>query len=127
MSSTHVFRMNHICIPVTDIARSRRFYEALGLAKGFERISENEHLQQMICADGSFVELVKTASADVIRFGRSPHFGLQTSDIRATLVDLGMRGIKVIGSIKRGASGVDWVFLEDPDRHLIELTSEVSA
>ncbi len=127
MTPPLVLCMNHVSMPITDMDRSKGFYQKLGLTPGFERIDPetNNHLLQMICPDGSFVELVKSKSAEVFRLGLSPHFGLQVLDIHAAAEDMKAKGIEPLDDVQRGASGVDWFFVADPDGHLVEFTAAV--
>ena len=115
--------LNHVAVPVSDVARSAAFYEDLGLRRGFEKRDpeHGEHLVQFATPDGSFVELI--AMSNQVSEARRGHLGFRVDDIDKTHAALCAKGMTPASLPQEGASGVMWFFLSDPDGNLIEFTA----
>lgn len=121
---TGSLRLNHVAVPARDIGESIRFYSAFGLEQGFTRRDAQGQvdLQQMTGA-GGFVELIRDDSELAAPRG---HFGLGAVDIAAAVADLAAKGISPLEPVRRGVSGVDFVFFTDPSGNLVEITAPAS-
>ncbi|MDE0591574.1 VOC family protein [Halocynthiibacter sp. C4] len=127
MSQIPPIKIIHAALPVSDMATARSFYIKLGLKPKFERHDPDtgEHLLQLACSDGSFVELIRTSEKQP--HPQCQHLGFQVSDIHTAHEALSKSGIPPQTEPNRGASGVDWFFVSDPDGNQLEFTSKVTA
>ncbi|OSP55787.1 VOC family protein [Pseudoruegeria sp. SK021] len=123
MSDPIELGLSHVALPTRDIARSVTFYRAFGMAPKFCKRdgSGDIILQQLSCAAG-FVELVKTSETAP---APDAHFGLHAPDLAPVLEHLTRAGITPTTPVRRGISGVDFVFFRDPSGNLVELTAPI--
>jgi catechol 2,3-dioxygenase-like lactoylglutathione lyase family enzyme len=113
----------HICLLVTDLERSRKFYaDALGMDKAFEFRRDNGDLYGMYLHVGgrNFIEIFKAdlkAPAEGQSFG---HFCLEVASCKAAYEELKAKGIAVT-EVKLGGDQSWQCWLADPDGNKIEL------
>ncbi len=123
-------RLNHVAVPVCEMARAVAFYQILGLRPGFEKHDpiSGAHLVQMgIDGDGQFIELIKGTNAPRPTPNHAAHFCFRVTDIQATHAWLHDQGMSPHSTPNLGNSGVDWFFVTDPDGNLIEFTAPAKA
>jgi|AntAceMinimDraft_1070359.scaffolds.fasta_scaffold239974_2 catechol 2,3-dioxygenase-like lactoylglutathione lyase family enzyme len=123
MSARARFHIKHVALPSSDIETSVRFFQTFGFETGFSKLDESGQLdlQQMGCGS-CFVELIRTESTPQ---ASGWHLGLSVDDIAFALDILAKEGLFPMGPVRRGVSGVDYVFFKDPSGNLIEITAAV--
>ncbi|HUL49102.1 MAG TPA: VOC family protein [Gemmatimonadales bacterium] len=126
--------LHHVSLPVTDLARSRRFYrEVLGLEEmprppfdfpgAWYRVGSGQ--LHLIVHDRPTLRARGVDSHDV-------HFAIRVRGYRDTLAALRVHGytsdatdeLLRIREQPAGRAGFPQIFLLDPDRHVIELNAE---
>ena len=111
----------HLCIRVTDLERTARFYcEGLGLEKAFDFIRDGEVVGFYLrVGSGSFLEFFRR---EPVESGPNPldHLALETDSIDAVNARLAAAGYPV-GEKKTGADHAWQAWLTDPDGVRIEL------
>lgn len=122
-------RFLHTMVRITDAARSRAFYEALGMEFRREsdivRNGELEATLYFFAFPGDEPELELTLNHD----GRSyelgtgyGHIAIAVSDMTATLARLAEKGIEPERPPYQVRAGGSWIaFVRDPDGYRIEL------
>ncbi len=89
MFADNVKGFQHLGLPVTDLARSRAFYESLGFRPAFETtllLDGKEILVLMLDLNGFILELYQLPAADLAeirarRDGHIDHLALDVTDI----------------------------------------------
>ena len=113
-------KLNLLVIRVANLAKSRAFYEALGLSFNEERHGSGPiHLSAQL--DGSVLELYPMTSSSPTTTGT--RFGLLAFGIDG-IVD---RALTAGGSLVTAAADSPWgrrVVVADPDGHKIELVED---
>lgn len=113
-------KLNLLVIRVADLAKSRAFYEALGLSFHEERHGSGP-IQLAAKLDGSVLELYPMTSSSLTTIGA--RFGLLALGIEG-IVD---RALTAGGSLVTAAADSPWgrrAVVADPDGHKIELTED---
>lgn len=125
--------LDHVGIAVDDLQQALAFYrDGLGLeVHAPEEVTDQQVRAHMIPAGGSSIELLEATSADspIARFlrARGPgvhHLTLRVADIRAALVHLKARGVRLVDDEPRtGAGGALVAFIHPSAAHgvLVEL------
>lgn len=111
--------LEHVAIPCRDISASVKFYLQLGFVKGFGRMEPP--LQQMQLGD----RMVELIAVDIGAQGSSSiaHFALRVESASDAWDQLGKAGIHPDGPVRRGGSGAEFFFIQDPDGNRIEILS----
>lgn len=115
-------KIAHVCLYVSNLAKSVEFYTNLGFNKRFV-FNRKECLfgAYLEFGDGNFVELFEDAArAASATPGRFAHFCLETPDIDATTASLTARGIEFTPK-RLGADSTYQVWLKDPDGNAFEI------
>jgi len=122
---------HHVGIVVSDLARSKAFYSALG----FEAVSERDDGFKTICfmALGSFRlelfsydESVPTPSRPIGRVIGFRHFALHTDDMDETVASLRAAGVLPVSVEPRELPGLArLLFFDDPDGIEIEVMQDL--
>jgi lactoylglutathione lyase len=122
-------RYLHTMVRITDPARSRRFYEALGFAFRREmdivRNGEKEATNYFFGIPGDEAELELTFNHDGRTYDLGTgygHIALAVDDLDATLASLAEEGIEPERppyTVREGGSRI--CFVRDPDQYRIEL------
>ena len=111
----------HLCIRVTDLERTARFYcDGLGLEKAFDFILDGEVVGFYLrVGNGNFLEFFRR---EPVESGPNPldHLALETDSIDAVNARLAATGYPV-GEKKMGADHAWQAWLTDPDGVRIEL------
>ncbi|MEO8295471.1 MAG: VOC family protein [Gemmatimonadota bacterium] len=128
--------LHHVSLPVTDLARSRRFYEDLLQLEEIERPSFSFAGAWYQVGDGQ-LHLIVSDSNPTFRIGkladsRDVHFAIRVGSYPKTLTYLHSRGYHPGASdplfktkeSPHGTVGYPQVFLLDPDRNTIEINAE---
>lgn len=123
-------RLHHVSVPVTDLKRAKRFYEAvLGLEESDERPDfPFEGAWYRIGADQ--LHLIVHPGAETKRSSTTidtmdGHFALRVRDMRKVLQRLDEHGWKY-ESRPHSMTGWHQVFVTDPDGNVIEINAEQS-
>ena len=124
--------INHVAVVVTDVERSRKFYEQLGLKK-IPRPKVNVPGEWLGIGENQ-LHLVGERAPEGRIDPRRPHMALAVDDIEAAKKELTAAGIKFVEPAARqdvipmteevlrlvGRQ----IWLEDPDGNMIELREE---
>lgn len=132
-----MFLPHHIAISVTDLELSKAFYEKLGFAEVMRWQAEDGSLTivqmkldgmllEMFCYTSSKEGGVKerTLESDLKTIG-TKHFGLRVTDIaaaRTKLIEIGL--INESTTVTKGRTGIDYLFLRDPDGLFVEIVQD---
>jgi len=119
----------HTMVRITDPARSRAFYEALGFSFEREmdivRNGEKEATNYFFSMDGqtSILELTFNHDGRTYDLGTGyGHIAIGVEDLTATLERLGAQGIEPERPPYQVSEGGSWLtFVRDPDDYRIEL------
>src|SRR5262245_9901274 len=116
-----MLRFDHLRIPVTDLARSRRWYiETLGLTLEFEVPERSTVALQ----DGNdFTLFLQQVPARVDPLGCA--FWFQVDDVEATHAEWTKRGVNFVHAPRKSYWGYG-AELQDPDGYLVRLWDERS-
>jgi catechol 2,3-dioxygenase-like lactoylglutathione lyase family enzyme len=116
-----VLRFDHLRIPVTDLARSRRWYiETLGLTVEFE---VPERSTVALQDDGDFTIFLQQVPSRVDPLGCALWF--QVGDVDTTHAEWSRRGVGFAHGPRKSYWGYG-AELEDPDGYLVRLWDERS-
>ena len=116
-----MMRFDHLRVPVTDLARSRRWYvETLGLRVEFE-LPERQTVA--LSDSGDFTIFLQEVAAPVMPNGCALWF--QVADVDATWPEWSGRGVAFAQAPQKAYWGYG-AELEDPDGYLIRLWDERS-
>lgn len=131
------FSFHHVALSVTDLPRSREFYQKLGFASTMHWVSPDSSLQvERLKLGCAMLELFcfpqpvpapassKDLSTDLPRLG-CKHFALECENLENTILELKENGFQDIPNITTGKTGVRYVFIRDPDGILVEILEEL--
>ncbi|HEV7762415.1 MAG TPA: VOC family protein [Acidimicrobiales bacterium] len=119
--------LNLVVLRCHDLARSRRFYDALGLRFVDERHGERPPHLAATLAGGTVVELypaAETGTAVPAQVARDPRLGFAVEHIDAVVAEVEVLGAQVIVRPAEGADGEDQLrraIVVDPDGRRVEL------
>lgn len=120
MSSTTVL---HVCLNVADAAESIAFYEQFGFEESWQfTTSDGETTNYYVTDDnGVEVQLAETDGETSFEMGTGwDHLALGVDDVDETIDRINHYGLaKEPGP--QPEAGAYTAFVEDPDRHLVEL------
>ena len=116
MPGLTVTHIDHVSVIITDVARSRRFYnDVLGLRE-IPKPRTFDFVALWYDLGGTYLHLLLKPERDTI----SPrHFCLHVSDITAARAHVAARGIRIDETVK--IPGADRFFIRDPDGNRIEI------
>ncbi len=123
--------INHVAVVVTDVERSRKFYEALGMAK-IPR-PETKVPGEWLGIGNNQLHLVGERAPEGRIDPRRPHMALDVEDIEAAKAALTRMGIKFVEPAQQNVIPMTedvlrltgkQIWLEDPDGNMIELRQE---
>ncbi len=124
-------KLDHVALGVSDLDAAVQFYtQKLGLKFMFRELDEQQHEAfAFLELEGGNLELLQGLSEDnrplpyerpEIKPPYCPHIALGTDDL-AGVVDLAKaQGIPIVGGPFEIAGQVKWLYLSDPDNHVIE-------
>ena len=115
-----VFGVAHYSIFVSDLAKTRAFYEDfLGYQEAFTLPKPDGTVQMVFLKinDHQYVELVNQPNKGE---GQLNHLGLYTDDVERMRQYLGSRGVKVPDQITKNRIGNIKISVVDPDGHTVE-------
>jgi len=137
MSIPPVVALHHIALPVSDLARARRFYtDVLGLRE-IERPAAFDFPGAWFALGDGQLHLI-ARSDGTTRDGkpldsRDVHFAIRIQDFEAMLVHLHRAGYRAdapasdpmrLKANRRPNAGFPQIFILDPDRHVIEINAD---
>ncbi|HZO96539.1 MAG TPA: VOC family protein [Gaiellaceae bacterium] len=113
-----VERVDFVSVPVTDMARARRFYEQ---ALGFENLSEEGRWPEYRLGENGFLYLVDpTAIGRRFEGPHNAYIALRVADVDAARADLEARGVEFEGeTIDSGVCRM--ALFRDPDGNALML------
>ncbi|MEM9243957.1 MAG: VOC family protein [Pseudomonadota bacterium] len=131
-----MFVFHHVAISVSNPQRSIAFYQQLGFKPVFEWAADDGSLQ-IIHLDlaGTLLELFayknfeplkqqgKKVETDLPRIGVK-HFALRVQSIEDAKQHVLEKGIADQIEIKRGRTGIDYFFIQDPDGIWVEIVED---
>jgi lactoylglutathione lyase len=115
-----VFGVAHYSIFVSDLAKTRAFYEDfLGYEEAFTLPKADGTVQMAFVKinDRQYVELVNEPNKGE---GQLNHLGLYTDDVERMRLYLRSRGVKVPDQVVRSRVGNKKISVIDPDGHVVE-------
>ena len=116
-----VFGVAHYSIFVSDLAKTRAFYEDfLGYQEAFTLPKPDGTVQMVFLKinDHQYVELVNEPNKGE---GQLNHLGLYTDDVERMRQYLASRGVKVPDQITKNRIGNIKISVVDPDGHTVEI------
>jgi len=124
-------KLDHVALGVSDLDAALQFYtQKLGLKFKFRELDEKQHEAfAFLELDGGNLELLQGLSADnqplpydrpEIKPPYCPHIALGTDDLSSVIERAEAQGIPVVGGPFEIAGQVKWLYLSDPDNHVIE-------
>ena len=136
MSAPPVTALHHVALPVSDLARSTRFYrEVLGLEQ-LERPAAFDFPGAWFAIGGGQLHLIErrdgTLRASKPLDSRDVHFAIRVADFDAMLAHLGSLGyhdeapaddVMRLKANRHPNAGFPQIFILDPDRHVIEINA----
>lgn len=130
------FLIHHVTISVTDLERSIQFYSAFGFTKLIKWDSEKGGLKlchlkldnmilELFCYETTqpAPESASSLKTDLPRIGVK-HFALEVVSIDSAKDFVIKKGIVKDVEITRGANGLEYFFIKDPDGILFELIED---
>ena len=112
--------LNHVAIPVADLARSQHFYEHVLRLPSIERPAFDFEGRWYQLGTDQELHLIRRGPATPNRTIRDHHFALLVDDL-----DVWESHLQQIGTAyqprKRRPDGAMQIFLVDPDGHHVEL------
>jgi catechol 2,3-dioxygenase-like lactoylglutathione lyase family enzyme len=123
--------INHVAVIVSDVERSRRFYEQLGLRK-IPR-PETKVPGEWLGIGANQLHLVGERVADGRIDPRRPHMALEVEDLEVAKETLTKLGIPFVDASRQSVIPLTkealqltgrQLWLEDPDGNMIELREE---
>jgi glyoxylase I family protein len=132
-----MYTFHHVCLSVSDRARSVAFYEKLGFGEVYlweapDKSLSITHLKnqamilELFCyADSQPApESIHDTATDLPVIG-TKHFCLQVDSIEAARQDLAAKGmVDANTEIKQGRTGPRFFFIADPDGILVEIMQD---
>ena len=138
MSASPVSALHHVALPVSDLARSRKFYAEVLRLREIERPAAFDFPGAWFALGEGQLHLIErrdgTFRMDKPLDSRDVHFAIRVNDYDAMLAHLRSLGYSEgapSGSLERlkanrtPNAGFPQIFVLDPDRHVIELNSAV--
>jgi glyoxylase I family protein len=136
MNIPDVTALHHVALPVSDLARSRRFYvDVLGLHE-IERPAAFDFPGAWFALGAGQLHLIERADGTVRHEkpldSRDVHFAIRVLDYDAMLAHLRGQGYREdaptadpmrIKANRRPNAGFPQIFVLDPDRHVIEINA----
>ncbi len=126
-----ITQVDHLGLRVSDIGRSRAFYEQLGFAFVRDTGFDQGHPVVLKHPSGVVVNLLGPSTKDpgtnilmdvADKYSGYTHAALRIESIEATQAALEERGIKITGGPARFSDDMISMFIRDPDGNVIELT-----
>jgi catechol 2,3-dioxygenase-like lactoylglutathione lyase family enzyme len=114
-----ITQVDHLGIRISDIARSRAFYERLGFAVVRDAGYEDGHPVVMVHPSGVVVNLLGPSTAE-----KDTNMLMDVTDKYSgyTHAALRVESIAITGGPARFSDDMVSLFIRDPDRNVIELT-----
>ena len=126
-----ITQVDHLGLRISDIERSRKFYEQLGFELIKDAGFDQGHPVILRHPSGVVVNLLGPSTAgegtnilmDVDeKYTGYTHTALRVRSIDATVAALGEMGIEITGGPNRFSDDMVSMFIRDPDGNVIELT-----
>ena len=132
-----MFSPHHVAISISSLEVSIPFYEKLGFREVMRWQAEDGSLTIVqMQLDGMLLEMFcyasskeggvkeRTLESDLKTIG-TKHFGLRVADIaaaRSKLIGIGL--IDESTTVTKGRTGIDYLFLRDPDGLFVEIVQD---
>jgi catechol 2,3-dioxygenase-like lactoylglutathione lyase family enzyme len=118
--------LNHVAIPVQNLAESKAFYELLNfkVSTTWEKPAQELKAIVMEHSSGYRLELIEHPKNHEISFPNVLevlHIGLEVEDLEKTVANLISQGIAPITPIIQGVSVKRFAFFKDPNGFSVEL------
>ena len=131
-----MFSLHHVALSVSDLDASIAFYSTLDFKPVYRWHAEDETLKIAHLKLGEFLlelfcfnnpsaapDSSKELASDLPRIGIK-HFGLRVADIHAALAQLQVQGLADGVQVLKGRTGIDYLFINDPDGILLEIVQD---
>lgn len=122
--------LDHVTIVVKDLAATRRFYVDL---LGMQEVPRPafSFAGQWFRAGATFIHTILEAPGTGVAGNgrddnsRGHHFAFLVADCRAAAELLAAAGVPLVSPVKLRPDGAAQLFVQDPDGHLVELSTAV--
>ena len=131
-----MFGFHHVALSVSDLKKSKEFYNIFGFKTVLDWVSESNdltisHLQlglfflELFCYKNPQEKIEQSLDDDLHTIGIK-HFGLRVDSIeiaKKNVIESGIAKENDI-AIKQGRTGITYFFLKDPDNNFVEIVED---
>lgn len=117
----HFQRIAHVCLHVTDLARSLAYYKQLGFTEVFHFTRKGRDFGRYLqIADKCYLELFEEPGRGPVVNNGIVHFCLETADLEGLMAFLDEQGVDYTPK-KLGGDFTWQIWLQDPDGNKFEV------
>ncbi len=114
-----ILDLNHVALGVSDVPRSIAFYEDVVGLKRKPRPAFDFDGAWFALGETRELHLLEGLNTPVHEHPRGNHFAMEVADFETCQAHLESRGANII-NINLRPDGARQIFIEDPDRHVVE-------